>query len=38
MRKLEAEKAWELQAMVHEPYLVEEDVTAKFCVYKVLEG
>jgi len=38
MLKLEAEKAWELQAMIHEPYLVEEDVTAKFCVYKVLEG
>lgn len=38
MLKLENDNKWQLQAMVHEPYLVHEDVTAKFCVYKVLEA
>lgn len=38
MLKLEDDNKWQLQAMVHEPYLVHEDVTAKFCVYKVLEA
>lgn len=36
MLRLEAENAWELQTMVHEPYLLHEEVNAKFCVYKVL--
>lgn len=38
MLKLEADNAWELQTMAHEPYLLKEDVVAKFCVYKVLEA
>lgn len=38
MLKLEADNSWELQTMAHEPYLLKEDVVAKFCVYKVLEA
>lgn len=38
MLKLEANNAWELQTMAHEPYLLKEQVIAKFCVYKVLEA
>ena len=36
MVELERENAWELQQMVNEDYLIKEDVTAKFCTYKVL--
>lgn len=38
MLELEEKGAWELQQMVHDPYLVDEQITAKFCLYKVLEG
>lgn len=38
MLRLEADNSWELLTMAHEPYLVKEDVTAKFCVYKVTEA
>lgn len=38
MLKLEADNAWELQTMAHEPYLLKEQVVAKFCVYKVMEA
>lgn len=37
MVELEAQSAWELQAMMDWDYLVKEGVTAKFCAYKVLE-
>lgn len=38
MLRLEAQSAWELQAMAHEPYLTNENVVAKYCTYKVLEA
>lgn len=38
MLELEEKGTWELQQMIHDPYLVDEEVTAKFCLYKVLEG
>ncbi|MDK2956718.1 MAG: hypothetical protein PWQ57_2214 [Desulfovibrionales bacterium] len=38
MLKLEAEKAWELQQMLDEGYLLKENVTAKFCAYRVLDS
>lgn len=38
MLGLEAGNTWELQTMAHEPYLLKEQVVAKFCVYKVLEA
>ena len=38
MLEMEAEEDWELMQMRNEDYLRSEDVTAKFCVYKVLEA
>ncbi len=38
MLEMEHLGVWELQEMIHDPYLVDEKVTAKFCLYKVLEG
>ena len=38
MLELEQDGTWELQQMIHDPYLVDENVTAKFCLYKILEG
>jgi predicted TPR repeat methyltransferase len=37
MVELEAEECWTLEQMLVEDYLIKEDVTAKFCTYKVLE-
>ncbi len=38
MLELEHGNAWELLQMRNEDYLIKENVTAKFCAYKVLEG
>lgn len=38
MLALEAEEQWELQELWEKDYLVNESVTAKFCMYKVLAG
>ena len=36
MLDLEADNRFELQQMLEQDYLVEEEVTAKYCIYKVL--
>ncbi|WP_054030273.1 class I SAM-dependent DNA methyltransferase [Desulfatitalea tepidiphila] len=38
MLDLEAEEQWELQELWEKDYLTNENVTAKFCTYKVLAG
>lgn len=38
MLEMEADDAWELQAIRQEDYLIREDVTAKYCAYKVLDA